>query len=680
MPASGHTFGVHTVVCCPRYNPKQQSPFILPRYLSPKALCFPSDPWCPSYQPPDYQDYQDYPEAGNTTTDGDDYSYESSYDYSAQTPVLEAPTMADKSCNVTLLPIVPLLPGINNETYAATCTTINRCPTMVDNEQAPETHILPCGFDETEKLLMVCCPDEMVEEPEDFLKQEARFPKGRKPRKCQDESKLCRKWKANGACDLDKDINISEQDPYNGVVASKTMFDFMQTACPQTCDLCGDKGCVDEHPRCPAWVRTGFCITAPVFMAHTCRESCGVCGFLSPTNKETQRNGVHSYSDFTADNFHCGRSKLLCEINGEDCDAVREEATTEKPTTTTTATDNGIGADLVDLRSTELEIWGPDSFRSNSATGEVFCGATVVADRWAVAASHCYDDFKNGVTDEPRKVRTTFIRDQTNHTEFVEIKRVYRHPNYKYPIFYDDVAVLELGRRIEYDFDKFGDSPSCMDQGSDITDKVATVQGYGFTETGEQGKLLETNVTVISNQMCKEILNFNVTGNDNNRKRLLQGLPLGLDYGLLCAQGIYNEEKRQFSDSCQGDSGGPLTQKDGQDRTTLIGIVSGGIDCGKGYPGWYTRVEYYKTWIQCIIDKSLQFNNNIEKVETACSQLERTPKKTRDCEKLVADPDVALFDLRDVDDFDPAEICSPYKTGAFATADETAEEDIFGDR
>ena len=108
--------------------------------------------------------------------------------------------------------------------------------------------------------------------------------------------------------------------------------------------------------------------------------------------------------------------------------------------------------------------------------------------------------------------------------------------------------------------------------------------------------------------------------------------------------------------------------------------MSGGIDCGKGYPGWYTRVEYYKTWIQCIIDKSLQFNNNIEKVETACSQLERTPKKTRDCEKLVADPDVALFDLRGVDDFDPAEICSPYKTGAFATADEAAEEDIFGGR
>ena len=425
-------------------------------------------------------------------------------------------------------------------------------------------------------------------------------------------------------------------------------------------------------------------------MAHTCRESCGVCGFLSPTNKETQRNGDHSYSDFTASDFHCGKSNPLCEINGEDCDAVKEETTTEKPATitTTAAPEDGIGSDLFDLRDgAELKTWGPD-FRSGPGTpespGDVFCGATVVADRWAVAASHCYDTFRNGVTDEPRRVRVTTIRDQTPHREDVEIKRIYRHPNYRAHIFYNDVAVLELGRRIVYDFDKFGDSPSCMDQGIEKTDKIATVQGYGLTETGEKGELLETNVTVISNLMCKEILNANVTGSIDNRKKLLQALPLGLEYGLLCAQGIYSEEKKIFSDSCQGDSGGPLTQLDEQDRTTLIGIVSGGIDCGKGYPAWYTRVEYYKTWIQCIIDMSLQFNNNIEQVERACNQLERTPRRIPDCEKLVADPDVALFDLRDVDDFDPEEICSPYyNTGAFEAADQISddiEDDIFGAR
>ena len=260
----------------------------------------------------------------------------------------------------------------------------------------------------------------------------------------------------------------------------------------------------------------------------------------------------------------------------------------------------------------------------------------------------------------------------------MEIKRVYKHPDYKFPNLYNDVAVLELGRRIEYNFDKFGDSPSCLDQGIDITDRIATVQGYGTTETGEKGTLLETNVTVITNQRCKEILNHNVTGNNNNRKKILQALPLGLDYGLLCAQGIYNEEKDIYSGSCKGDSGGPLTQKDEQDRTTLIGIVSGGIDCGKGYPGWYTRVEFYKGWIQCIIDKSVQFNNEFAKVDAACTKLARQSREKPDCEKLVADPDVALFDLRGIE---PAEICLPYETGTFARADDEPKTDteIFGE-
>jgi len=245
IPPDSHKVGVHTVVCCPRYIP-------------PKAICFPSDPWCPTYEPPNYDYGDDYgADYGNGTTDGDDYG-EEYYDYGPAAPTVQArPKMADRSCNTTSVPNVLQLPGINNETYAATCTNINRCPNMVDNEQAPYTHLIPCGFDETEKLLMVCCPDEMVEDPDNSLKQEPRFPKGGKPRKCQDETKLCRRWKSNGGCDLDKDIIISDEDPYNGIVESKPMFDFMQTACPQTCNLCGDKGCVDEHPRCQAWARAG---------------------------------------------------------------------------------------------------------------------------------------------------------------------------------------------------------------------------------------------------------------------------------------------------------------------------------------------------------------------------------------------------------------------------------------
>ena len=107
--------------------------------------------------------------------------------------------------------------------------------------------------------------------------------------------------------------------------------------------------------------------------------------------------------------------------------------------------------------------------------------------------------------------------------------------------------------------------------------------------------------------------------------------------------------------------------------------MSGGIDCGRGFPGWFTRVEYYKAWIQCIIDKSIKFKNKYAKVEAACAKLERVGRKQPDCEEVVANPDIALFDLRTIGNTTAEEICIPYNTGAFALADnESVGDEIFG--
>ena len=73
------------------------------------------------------------------------------------------------------------------------------------------------------------------------------------------------------------------------------------------------------------------------------------------------------------------------------------------------------------------------------------------------------------------------FRDKTGNIETIEQKRVFKHPLYKFPTLYNDVAIVELGRRIEYNYDKFGDSPDCMDQQKyDNVDKLATVQVLCF--------------------------------------------------------------------------------------------------------------------------------------------------------------------------------------------------------
>ncbi|KAK2725369.1 hypothetical protein QYM36_000016, partial [Artemia franciscana] len=49
-------------------------------------------------------------------------------------------------------------------------------------------------------------------------------------------------------------------------------------------------------------------------------------------------------------------------------------------------------------------------------------------------------------------------------------------------------------------------------------------------------------------------------------------------------------------DSCQGDSGGPLYM-----GSTIIGIVSWGYGCAyAGYPGVYTQVSYYVSFIKSV--------------------------------------------------------------------------------
>ena len=69
------------------------------------------------------------------------------------------------------------------------------------------------------------------------------------------------------------------------------------------------------------------------------------------------------------------------------------------------------------------------------------------------------------------------FRDNTNFVERIEIKRIYRHPLYKFPQLYNDMVVLELGRRVVFDFDKYGHTPTCLNQeDNDIIGKIATVQ------------------------------------------------------------------------------------------------------------------------------------------------------------------------------------------------------------
>jgi len=144
-------------------------------------------------------------------------------------------------------------------------------------------------------------------------------------------------------------------------------------------------------------------------------------------------------------------------------------------------------------------------------------------------------------------------------------------------------------------------------------------------------------------------LDYNATDDKLVRNKIDNALPHGLKYGLLCAQGAMNDEG-VFRGSCKGDSGGPLTTDNDDGRRTLVGIVSGGIGCGEGYPGWYTDVSFHTKWIKCIIERSAQYNNNHDKVSQACKN------SVNEKPKCSTNDDLIFGDLRSVDP--DVEICS----------------------
>ena len=102
-------------------------------------------------------------------------------------------------------------------------------------------------------------------------------------------------------------------------------------------------------------------------------------------------------------------------------------------------------------------------------------------------------------------------------------------------------------RKILYDYGIFGDSPICLNEEPDISDKVATLQGIGRTDTTDHVSeiILETQVITMTNKECNEWLKFN--GTEFSRTQVASHFPLGINEQILCTRGILNEDTGIFS-------------------------------------------------------------------------------------------------------------------------------------